>query len=402
MDDIKLNLVREISDPKGSIIFLHGLGGDGKYTWTSEEIPESDSSSTIKVFWPEILAADFHELAVYTLDYPANPTNWFNNSRYSELPRVCIAILEYIIGKGIDRKPIILISHSLGGIVAKQLVKLSKSSRTKRLNTFAKNVKAISFIATPHAGSKWANVLNNINTVFPFLRTGNRINELESESIYLEELSRWYRDNIKPSYIETQAFYESKKTKQILIVNRMSADPNITGCIPIRLNYNHIDCCKTLSKDSQLYVTIVGLVQHHLNNPNYLDLDTELRPVTVVIGVIERNNKVLMVRRKNNIDGLTWQFPAGRLRFGEKEEECIVREVLEETDVKVRIKEKIGIRSGDETKTLRHYYACTYLDGIAKNNDPIENSDVAWVDLDKILDYITSKLNPDVQKYLKL
>lgn len=53
----------------------------------------------------------------------------------------------------------------------------------------------------------------------------------------------------------------------------------------------------------------------------------------VCAGLIKRNNKYLMVQEsKDNISGL-WNLPAGRLEKGEDLQECVKREVKEETSI---------------------------------------------------------------------
>lgn len=54
-------------------------------------------------------------------------------------------------------------------------------------------------------------------------------------------------------------------------------------------------------------------------------------------GVVDRGGKVLLIYRKGR-----WDIPKGKLDKGEKKRECAVREVEEETGVKVSIERKIN------------------------------------------------------------
>ena len=55
-----------------------------------------------------------------------------------------------------------------------------------------------------------------------------------------------------------------------------------------------------------------------------------------VTAIILRDGKVLFGKRKGGIGSGTWGFPGGSLEFGESPDECVRREVLEETGMKVK------------------------------------------------------------------
>ncbi len=126
-------------------------------------------------------------------------------------------------------------------------------------------------------------------------------------------------------------------------------------------------------------------------------------PQTIVIGIVRKGNKVLMVRRRNPIDKLTWQFVAGRLKVNqESEEECIIREVSEETGVRVNVLHKIGEKVDGAVPYKRIYYALEYLDGDASNNDVVENSDVSWVPIASVDKFVTTKIDEKVRAFLNI
>jgi len=399
MEDLELiSINNHTDDAIGDVIFIHGLGGDSTGTWTFVDTAgRRESKQEISSFFPSVLSADFPEINFWTLDYSAHVTKWSENPKYNELTRVCNEILEYLVGTRICEKPLILICHSLGGIVAKILFKKSASSKSKRLRRFSENLRAISFLATPHKGSKWADIFKSVNQVIPFIRLTERINELEFDNATLEELSSWYRDNASELNIETQAFYEQNKTNGILVVEHVSANPDVQGCEPIPVNSNHIEICKPRSKVSTVYRSISGLIRYHL-----LDQSSSggLRPETVVIGVVRKDNEVLMVRRREGIDGLTWQFVGGRLRSGENEEECIVREIKEETSIMAKVTRRLGIEKGGVGPNIRIYIACEYLGGEIKNCDDYENSDVSWVNIQDVRRYATTPISKPVRNFL--
>ena len=212
--------------------------------------------------------------------------------------------MQYLSGSGIGNKPLIFVCHSLGGIVVKEILRKSESSKFDRLKKVYTNTRAVSFIATPHKGSNWANVLTAVNSVIPFFRASSRIEELEKDNTYLEYLSSWYREKANESCIETQAFYEQRKTKGIEVVPHYSANPDVIGCDPIPVNENHIDIAKPERKDSTVYVSLAGLINYHFysalpaDNEEPIPIKNAIPPQTVVIGIVKNDNKVLLNSRQ--------------------------------------------------------------------------------------------------------
>jgi 8-oxo-dGTP diphosphatase len=58
----------------------------------------------------------------------------------------------------------------------------------------------------------------------------------------------------------------------------------------------------------------------------------------VIAGIVEKDGKILIARRAkgSRFEG-KWEFPGGKLEPGESQEECLVRELMEELNIKCRI-----------------------------------------------------------------
>ena len=64
--------------------------------------------------------------------------------------------------------------------------------------------------------------------------------------------------------------------------------------------------------------------------------------VKVCCAVLFQNNKVLAVQRAETMSNpLKWEFPGGKIKAGEKEEECIKREIKEELGLTIKAKERL-------------------------------------------------------------
>jgi 8-oxo-dGTP diphosphatase len=58
--------------------------------------------------------------------------------------------------------------------------------------------------------------------------------------------------------------------------------------------------------------------------------------LNVVCAIIKKNERILAVRRKKgeNMAG-QWEFPGGKIRAGESPGETLIREILEELEIKI-------------------------------------------------------------------
>ncbi len=57
----------------------------------------------------------------------------------------------------------------------------------------------------------------------------------------------------------------------------------------------------------------------------------------VVKGIIENDNKILLIKRSENdpVGPNTWEFVGGKVEFHENMEEALNREIYEETGIKI-------------------------------------------------------------------
>ena len=60
------------------------------------------------------------------------------------------------------------------------------------------------------------------------------------------------------------------------------------------------------------------------------------RPLVGIAVIVIKNRRVLLGERKNAHGAGTWAFPGGHLEFGESIEHCAVREVFEETGIRIK------------------------------------------------------------------
>lgn len=84
-------------------------------------------------------------------------------------------------------------------------------------------------------------------------------------------------------------------------------------------------------------------------------------PILTVDGVIFEKGKILLVKRAVYPFQGCWVLPGGHVKYGERVEEAIKREMKEELGVSVKIKKLIGIYSDPKRDPRYHTVSAVYL-----------------------------------------
>lgn len=123
-------------------------------------------------------------------------------------------------------------------------------------------------------------------------------------------------------------------------------------------------------------------------------------PILVTAAIIEKNSKYLITQRpKDKHNGLRWEFPGGKINFGEDPRECLEREIKEELGIKIKAEEIVEYSShvyGEEKHIILIAFKCKFISGEIKK---IEINDYAWVSLKDMKNYdITEADLPFIEK----
>jgi 8-oxo-dGTP diphosphatase len=128
------------------------------------------------------------------------------------------------------------------------------------------------------------------------------------------------------------------------------------------------------------------------------------------IACIAYKDKKILIAHRNNSGQMAnrWEFPGGKVDEGETEIEAIHREMKEEFDVDVQVKEKIATSCfvHNEKKSLLEVYLVELShDGIDKKYSLTEHSEYKWVDYKEIPvdNFVDSDLRvyPEVISFLE-
>ena len=114
------------------------------------------------------------------------------------------------------------------------------------------------------------------------------------------------------------------------------------------------------------------------------------RPKVGTACIIVKDGHVLVMRRIGSHGASTWAFPGGHLELGETFEECVEREVMEETGLKIE-----NIRPYCTTNDIYvdrdlHYVTIVMIAdwkyGLSKIKEPDKCTELRWVKPDELPD----------------
>ncbi|KAK1704979.1 hypothetical protein BDP67DRAFT_605622, partial [Colletotrichum lupini] len=148
-----LNLLHAPSEPAIDFVFIHGLGGGSRKTWSH--------SADIGMFWPRDWLpneAGFKHVRIHSFGYNSDWTTR-KDSRLT-VHDFGQALLADLHNSSCLRKngdtPIVFISHSMGGLVAKKAYLIA--TRDPNYETIGKRIHTMLFLGTPHRGADSASV----------------------------------------------------------------------------------------------------------------------------------------------------------------------------------------------------------------------------------------------------
>ncbi|MGP0063360.1 MAG: hypothetical protein ACLQGP_07115 [Isosphaeraceae bacterium] len=248
---------------RADVIFVHGLNGNpGKY-WSHNDEPTK--------FWPAWMGEDLPDVGVWSLGYEnaALKPRWFSLigkflQRGFAMPledradNVLLALESHQIGE----RPLMFITHSMGGLLIKEVLRTANDSSDPRRKALVQRTRGVCFIATPHIGSdlaKWASYSKLL------LGTSVAMDELRSHQAHLRKMNRWYRDFVASEVrgIKTLSFFETKPTPGIgrLVVEQGDADPGVPNAGPYPLDEDHASICKPRSKEDLIHVRVTEFIR---------------------------------------------------------------------------------------------------------------------------------------------
>lgn len=256
--------VFELYAPEGQqkldIVFFHGLQ---ILTYRNAYIETWQSGSAC---WPQMwLPEDFPRARILSISYDSSARR-SKIEGHVDLPTLGELLVEdLIVLAGVGTKcPVILVGHSLGGIVIKQLCleadrnqKSSHLHRNKSIKNFLKNIKGIFYYSVPHGGSQLANLAKNY---VPY--TGAMLDYLTILSIHTEEINDAFRQLREARKWRADAVSENLVTWigpfRALVVTETSARQDVDSFTV--LEEDHLSVCKPKDTSAPSYVILKDFI----------------------------------------------------------------------------------------------------------------------------------------------
>lgn len=204
--------------------------------------------------WPKTwLAKDCPALRIISVEYDTSLSDW--RARCPK-ERKSIAfrsneLLSKLRAAGVGDRPMIWISHSMGGLLVKKM--LLEAAKKPELGAMINNTRGIIFYSVPHHGSHLAEYSVSVRyLLFPSLE----VKELSKDSPALKTLQDDFVEFAKDKNFQVLNFVETQPTFigsmiKLHIVPVESADLGIGDLIPV--DVNHLDICKPKTKNAFLY-----------------------------------------------------------------------------------------------------------------------------------------------------
>ena len=274
--------------PLFDLVFVHGLGGSSHGTWSYERDPRN--------FWPSWLADDsgLSSCRIFTFGYNAEFVSHFSSAGILDFAKDLLfrmkTFSENSSGDGptIGHLPIALIAHSLGGLIVKKAYIIGKSDT--QYSDLIAQIRALVFLATPHKGSQYADMLNNMLKALPNNSAKQYVADIAHGSSALQEINEQFRNVC--SSLQLISFYETQKTSlraglKRLLLDRESSILGYPGEQSSSLVADHHGMSKYKNRTDSNYIDVRNalryVIRDYVLQPKDLEHSSQERTPSIAI-----------------------------------------------------------------------------------------------------------------------
>jgi pimeloyl-ACP methyl ester carboxylesterase len=256
-----------VGDPKQpAIVFVHGLGGDLFDTWVGPGTSRDDC-------WLHWVGKDTG-CDTLTLAYDSALSRWHDQAM--PLPDQGTQVGQLLgVHPALRDRSIVLVGHSMGGLVIKTLITQSQAAGDERARSLMGRIRGVVFVATPHYGSQLVSLARAVAAV---LRTNAQVGDMSRHDAHLRQLAAGFREQRRTMRLKVAAFAETRDvvrqdkswfglfTKQVgvRVVDPTSSDPGLEGVTTVPLAEDHFSICKPSSRDAQIHHALVAFIRDEI------------------------------------------------------------------------------------------------------------------------------------------
>jgi hypothetical protein len=256
-----VKVLHECTDAAVDICFVHGLTGDRENTWTAHGHSEP---------WPKtLLPPKLNKSRIITYGYDAYVVRKGVASSNRLLDHATNLLHDLTTDRdlnGASSRPLIFVAHSLGGLVCKKAILLSRNNPEDHLRGIFDCIKGIIFMGTPHKGSwmaDWATIPASALGLVKFasknllevLQTNDQL--VESDQLDFWSMVRGLREGGRPFQV-TCAFEELPLRVVGKVVSKESA--TLEGYPSFSIHANHSDMVRFASVEENGFKRLLGVL----------------------------------------------------------------------------------------------------------------------------------------------
>jgi formylglycine-generating enzyme required for sulfatase activity len=265
------------------VIFVHGLNptganNQGRTTWMHDP-------TVADPLWPRWLTQDC-DCGAWLYLYEAHGFAWTGDGM--SLEDQGKAFLNCLRNEvALQGKDLLLIGHSLGGLVIKSALLHASTTGDSGLKLALHGTKGVAFLGTPHRGAHLAALAKAFR--FP-AATNQVLKDISSGNTKLVEINDHFKALFNERSLQGRSLYETEKVARlwgfiplpgVMVVPKESADPllNANDAIPIGAS-DHAQIARPTSRTHATYTTIKALVEaiKQRSTPPTQTLDGEASP----------------------------------------------------------------------------------------------------------------------------
>ncbi len=243
------------------------------------------------------------------------------------LPDRALQTLDLMVQKRIGERPLLFICHSLGGLLAKQILRTSSDATDPHKQSVVNQTRGVLFLATPHSGASLASLASSFNSVF---RTTISVEGLRAHDPHLRDLYNWYRNHSSNRGIKTITYYELRSVGGVLpIVNPTSAHPGV-GSDPVGLDEDHVSIAKPRDPAAQICEAARDITRSLLGGSSWLAASSHKHGVSQSVA-----HNLPLSASKNILAVFANPRTTNHLRLGE--EDRVIREAIQRSKHRDRL-----------------------------------------------------------------